>query len=293
MMKLADLSVNHAFADVGGIKLHYVHKGEGPLVLLLHGFPELWWSWRYQIDAIAAAGFHVVAPDLRGYNESDKQGPYDIDTLATDVRALIAHLGYERAIITAHDWGGAVGWRVASTMPHLVEKLAVLNCPHPAQMQRALFRSPRQLRRSWYMFFFLLPSLPERFLMRDGGAGLFKMYRAMAMNPANFSDEELAPFAENILRPGAAHAMVGWYRAAMRQGLAAGPKGVEYPTITAPTLLLWAKDDKALGYDDVVPGTERFVSDLRLDLLENCGHFVQAEQPDRVNRALIDFYRRA
>ncbi|MFO0557891.1 MAG: alpha/beta hydrolase [Polyangiales bacterium] len=294
MMKLGDLSVTHAFADVGGLKLHYVEKGEGPVVLLLHGFPEMWWSWRYQIDALASAGYRVIAPDLRGYNESDKQGPYDLDTLATDVRALVAFLGIEKVRLVGHDWGGGLAWHVASKLPSIVEKLVVLNCPHPAQMVRALKRGDLgQLRRSWYMFFFQLPLLPERMLTRDQGRGICKMYRASAVDPSHFSDEELAPFVENVLRPGAVSAMIGWYRAAFTTALKAGSKGPEYAVIRAPTMLIWAKDDTALGYDSLVPGTERLVEDLRLEPIDRCGHFVQAEQPARVNKLLIEFLAKA
>jgi epoxide hydrolase 4 len=297
MMKLGDLEVTHTFADVGGFKIHYVTKAradaegpdERPVVLLLHGFPEMWWSWRYQIDALDAAGYRVIAPDLRGYNDSDKGGPYDMDTLAADVRALVAWLGVEKVNLVGHDWGGGLAWHVAATMPNIVERLVVLNCPHPAQMQRALTRDLGQLRRSWYMFFFQLPVLPERMLTRDGGRGIGKMYRAMAMDPSNFSDEELAPFIDNVLRPGAASAMLGWYRAAFASSLEMRRKGFKYPTIRAPTMLVWARDDKALGYDALVPGTERFVTDLRVEPIEGCGHFVQSEQPEQVNRALIAF----
>lgn len=293
-MKLGDLSVKHAFADVGGFKLHYVEKGEGPVVLLLHGFPEMWWSWRYQIDALANAGYRVIAPDLRGYNESDKSGPYDLDTLATDIRSLVAYLGLEKVLLVGHDWGGGLAWHVASKLPAIVEKLVVLNCPHPAQMVRAFERGDlSQLRRSWYMFFFQIPFLPERMLSRERGRGLCKMYRASAKDPSHFSDEELAPFIDNILRPDAPSAMVGWYRAAFASALKAGRKGVEYPVIQAPTMLIWAKDDTALGYDSLVPGTERLVTDLRLEPIESCGHFVQAEQPARVNALLIEFFAKA
>jgi pimeloyl-ACP methyl ester carboxylesterase len=191
-----------------------------------------------------------------------------------------------------HDWGGGLAWHVAATMPNVVERLVVMNCPHPARMQRVLAKGDLgQLRRSWYMFFFQLPWLPERMLRRDGGRGLCKMYRAMAMDPKNFSDDELAPFVENILRPGAASAMLGWYRAAFRAALEAGPKGTPYPVISAPTMLVWAKDDKALGYDALVPGTERYVTDLRIEPVERCGHFVHAERPEVVNPLLLAFFR--
>lgn len=293
-MRPSELAVTHRYVTVNGIQMHYVEQGSGPLVLLLHGFPENWWTWRYQLQALAEAGFRVVAPDLRGYNDTDKQGPYDLDTLADDVRDLLVQLGAERAHVVGHDWGGAVAWHFAARHPSFTERLAVLNCPHPAMMERALAKGRwSQLRRSWYVFFFLLPFLPERALTRRGGAGLPKIYRAHAADPANFGDEELRPLVEGVLKPGAATAMLGYYRAALRQALrdllARRDRASRYPPLTMPSMLLWAMEDKALGYNDLVPGTERFAPGLRVVTVERCGHFLQAEQPARVNRELIHF----
>ena len=139
-MRLNDLDVAHHAVDVGGLRMHYVTKGpaDGPLVLLLHGFPEMWWSWRYQIEPLANLGFRVVAPDLRGYNETEKHGPYDMDTLSEDLRGLIASLGATKAHIVGHDWGGALAWHFAAHHPHATDKLAVVNCPHPAVMQKVI-----------------------------------------------------------------------------------------------------------------------------------------------------------
>jgi len=138
-------------------------------VVLLHGFPEFWWSWRFQIAPLAAAGYRVVAPDLRGYNETERTGPYDLDTLSGDIASLIAHLGESRATIVGHDWGGAITWHLAAMRPDTCERAVVLNAPHPAVFGAVLRHSLDQLRRSWYMFFFQLPWLPERWLVKDGG----------------------------------------------------------------------------------------------------------------------------
>lgn len=292
-----DLGVTHAYATVNGINLHFVEKGAGPLVILLHGFPEMWWSWRHQIPALAQAGYRVVAPDLRGYNDTDAKGPYDVDTLRDDVVALLDHLGAEKAVVVAHDWGGYVGWHLATTRPSRVDRLAVLNCPHPVLLQQALFTRPSQLRRSWYIFAFQLPILPERVLLRDKGQATARIVRSMAIDKTNFGLDELEPLVAAIRKPGRAAAMVGWYRAALRAGLRggrAGPPALRaYAKITVPTLLLWAMDDHALGYDDLVPGTERFVPGLEIQTLARCGHFVQAERPDEVNRRLLEFFARS
>jgi pimeloyl-ACP methyl ester carboxylesterase len=297
-MRPSDLQVEHHTAHVNGVRIQYVEKspsngGRAPLVLLLHGFPETWWSWRRQIDPLVAAGFRVVAPDQRGYADSDKRGPYDIDTLAADMCALIDHVSPQekRAIVVGHDWGGGVAWHLASTRAEHCSRLVVMNCPHPAMMLKALRGNWNQIKKSWYMFFFQLPFLPERFLLSDVDRRLPKMFRAMAVDRTNFSNEEMAPIVEAVKKPGAAHGMIGWYRAAIRRGLFDAKLAQKMPKIDAPTLLLWAMEDKALGYEDLVPGTERYVPSLRVETLPACGHFVQQEQPGWVNEKLVAFLR--
>jgi pimeloyl-ACP methyl ester carboxylesterase len=292
-----DLGVRHAYADVNGMRMHYVEKGSGPLVVLLHGFPEMWWSWRYQIQALADAGYRAVAPDLRGYNETEAKGPYDLDTLRDDVAALIDHLcggRAGRAIVVAHDWGGPVAWHLAASRPERVERLVVMNGPHPALMLKALLRKWSQIKRSWYIFFFQVPVLPERMITARGGQGAVRVLRSMAIDKTHFGDAEMAPFAEAVCKPGRATAMVDWYRTALRAGLRAGPKGPPGAgaTITAPTLLIWAMDDAALGYDDVVVGIERYVPGIEIGKIEGCGHFVQQEKPEKVSEMLIEFLKR-
>jgi epoxide hydrolase 4 len=311
-----DLGVTHAYATVNGINLHFVELGgelsgessgakgvavaadkrNRPLVVLLHGFPEMWWSWRYQIPALALAGYRVVVPDQRGYGETDAKGPYDVDTLRDDVIGLLDHLGVEKAIVVAHDLGGYVAWHLASTRPSRLQKLVVLNCPHPVLFHEAILTKRSQLRRSWYMLFFQLPLLPELSLTRGHGAGVTRLLRALALDKTHFGREELAPFAAAVIKPGRAAAMIGWYRAFIRAGLRggrAGPAALRaYGTITVPALLLWAMDDRALGYDDVVPGTERFVPGLEIQTVPGCGHFLQSEQPQELNRRLMEFIGR-
>ncbi|MGO9837003.1 MAG: alpha/beta fold hydrolase [Polyangiaceae bacterium] len=294
-----DLGVRHAYADVNGLRMHYVEKGNGPLVVLLHGFPEMWWSWRYQIPALVEAGFRVVAPDLRGYNETDAKGPYDIDTLRDDVVALIDHLGAKKAIIVAHDWGGGVAWHLASTRQERCEKLVVMNCPHPVVLMRALMGTWGQLkwsqiRRSWYMFFFQLPFFPERMLTAGGGQGVVRALRGMAVDKANFNDEEMKPFVDAVLMPGRPTGMVNWYRAMFKRSLRDGRGAMKpYGTISVPTLLIWAMEDTALGYADVVPGIERYVPGIEVFKIPECGHFVQQERPEAVNPKLVGFLKRA
>ena len=271
--------------DVGAVKLHCRVDGSGPLVVLLHGFPEFSWAWRHQIPALAKR-YTVVAPDLRGYGGSDKPqrvSDYRIDKLSADVRGLIAAMGANKAhAIVGHDWGGALAWDFAMRFPDAYEKLAVLNMPHPAKMARGI-RRPAQLRRSWYIFFFQLPWLPERRLTANGAAIAAPMFRGWSIRKDTFSDDDLATLKANILRPGAARAMINWYRAALRY-----PRAGARAKIAAPTLLIWAEKDRALG-KELTYGMERFFTGpFRIHYVPDCSHWVNEEQPELVNRLLLE-----
>jgi pimeloyl-ACP methyl ester carboxylesterase len=292
-MRLNEVEVEHGTVEVGGAGLHYVARGAGPLVVLLHGFPETWWSWRYQLEPLARAGFRVVAPDLRGFGDSTTGGARDVDTLADDVAALLDALGAPRATIVGHDWGGAVAWQFAGRYPARCARLAALNCPHPAAFARALALRPRQLARSWYMFFFLVPGVSDRALTRDDGRRLRALWRRSSVDPRNFSDDEIEPMVQAALRPGAIASMLAIYRANLTRAFRE-PRAVlaAPPAITAPSMLVWGRDDPALGYDELVPATQGYAPGLRVVAVDRCGHFVQSERPDEVNRALIEHLRR-
>jgi len=301
-MTPAALDVRHAFADLGNLRMHYVESAGtprpgAPPVVLLHGFPEMWWSWRYQIRALAAAGYRVIAPDLRGYNDTEAKGPYDIDTLRDDVVALLDHLKIDKAIVISHDWGGAVAWHLAGTRQGRCAKLVVMNCPHVLVFQRAIYKW-RQARRSWYMFFFQIPWLPETLLAMRGGKGVATLLRAAAVDKTNFGDEELEPFTAAVQKPGRARAMIEWYRAAIRSGLRArrapdsqASPALHHQTITIPTLLVWGMNDAAFSYEDVVPGTERYAPGVEIHNIADCGHFVQQERPEEVNRLVLEWIK--
>lgn len=278
--------LKHGYILVNGIRMHYVTAGEGPLLLMLHGFPEFWYSWRKQIPALAEH-FTVVAPDQRGYNETDKPDwGYDTDVLASDMVQLIDRLGFSKAHIVGHDWGGAISWYLGINYAHRVERLAVLNCPHPRLFLHNLRRNPKQLRRSWYMGFFNLPLLPESTFAANDFALLDEVFRGHAINKAAFSDEDLQAYKQALRRPGALTAALNWYRAA-----ASDPRSIVGPgdgKVSAPTLLIWGEKDRFLGRE-LTYGTERYVPDLTIRYIPNSSHWVQHEFPDEVNQHLLDF----
>jgi epoxide hydrolase 4 len=287
--------LTHDDAVVNGVRLHYVESGDGPLVLLLHGFPEFWYSWREQIPALAAAGYHVVAPDMRGYNASEKPhgiDAYRTDELVADVTGLIDHFGEERAHVVGHDWGGAVAWQVGIERPERVGKLAVLNAPHPARFREEL-RTPSQLKRSWYVFFFQLPWLPERFLAARGYESIENVFRDSAKNPEAFDEEDVRRYVEAAAQPGALTGSINYYRALFRVNVPAAFRsllGEESGSldVTVPTMLIWGMKDFALG-NELTEGVERWVPDLRIERLSDASHWVQNDRPKRVNELLIDF----
>jgi pimeloyl-ACP methyl ester carboxylesterase len=285
----ADLIRGQGFADLGDVRLHYVEAGEGPLVVLLHGFPEFWYSWRSQIPALTAAGFRVVAPDMRGYNLSSRPGgasSYTNEKLAGDVAALIEERGERSALLAGHDWGAAVAWVTAMNHPESIERLAILNLPHPRRLLHA-FRDPRQLMRSWYMFFFQLPWLPERALRARNWAGLRRGLERDS-HPGAFSSADLERYAQAWSTPGALTAMLNYYRAALRQTPWAAERQMQ--PVTAPTMVIFGERDHYLRhqlaepYPRDVPNLERVVR------LPGISHFVQNDAPEEVNRLLIEFF---
>ena len=271
-----------------GINLHVVMAGpaDGPLVILLHGFPEFWYGWRRQIPALAAAGYHVWAPDQRGYNRSDKPagvGAYAIDTLAKDIVGLIEASGREQVYLVGHDWGAAVAWWVAGKYPERVKKLAILNVPHPAVMQRTVWEDAEQRKKSWYIFFFQLPWLPEKSLSDNGYTNAIRALKGSSRR-CTFSDDDLAAYRQAWSQPGALTGMLNWYRAAARnQGTA-----VTLGRIRVPTLMIWGANDMALSRRMAQPSID-LCDDGRLVFLEEASHWVQHEEPEAVNRLLLEF----
>ena len=288
----------HGHAQVGDVRLHYAECGAGErLVVLLHGFPECWYSWRHQLPALGAVGLRVVAPDMRGYNLSDKPGrvdDYRLEKLVDDVLGLIRHCGARSAAVVGHDWGASVAWAVAERHPEYVWKLAALQVP-PLAVWRANL-TWRQALRSWYMLFFQLPRLPEWWLGAHDFARLEAMFRATARR-GTFSDTDLAVFKHALQQRGAADeigALTGalnYYRAnVLRLGRSAGGHAAQVEArVRVPTLFIYGERDQF-----IVPATVKGVgayvaAPYREVRLAHTNHWAQQESPAEVNAALISF----
>ncbi len=285
-----ELGFATAYFDLPGLRLHAAVAGpaDGPLVLLLHGFPEFWYSWRHQIGLLARAGYRVVVPDQRGYNLTGPMPPYDIDTLVADVVHLIEACGRQRAFVAGHDWGAGVAWSLAAPHPERVERLAILNVPHPGALVRALRRGDlRQGLKSWYMLFFQIPILPEYLLGRDDFRVLRRSLVATS-NPGSFAPADLDRFRDAWARPGALAAMIGWYRALRRSRRVWRPDS-NVMRVRVPTLILWGDHDVALRAE-LADASLDWVDDGRLVHFPAATHWLQQDEPKAVTRHLLDHF---
>ena len=272
--------------STNGIALNIAEAGpeDGPLLLLLHGFPESWYGWRHQIDPIARAGFRVVAPDQRGYGASDKPrsvASYRINHLVDDAVGLVSSFGRDQASIVGHDWGGVVAWSAIERHPDRFERAVIINAPHPAVMQGFLQKDLSQIIRSWYAIAFQLPGLPELLLKRNQFR-LLERSLVSTSRPGAFdqSDLELAKAAWR--QPGSIRSMVHWYRASLRTQNLPLPD----PPITVPTLILWGLKDRFLGLG-LARSSYAQCQDAAIDWFEDATHWVHHEEPERVNRLIL------
>lgn len=280
--------IAETYVPTNSITLHVVEAGPetGPLVILLHGFPEFWYGWRHQIGPLAEAGYRVWAPDQRGYNTSEKPkgiAAYNLDALAADIVGLIDAAGREKAFVVGHDWGAVVAWRMANRYPERLERVVILNVPHPAVMQRYVLTHPRQMVRSLYVLFFQIPRLPEALARRDNWRGVVEALR-QSSRPGAFADDDFDRYREAWSQPGAFTAMLNWYRAFVR-----GPrKTLESSRITVPTLMLWGVHDVALERG-LAERSIAMCEKGRLIFFEEATHWLQHEEPARVNELIVEF----
>ena len=263
--------------DVDGVGIEYDVTGEGPPVVLLHGFPDSGRLWRHQVPALAAAGFQVIVPDLRGYGRSDKPeavADYSMQLLAGDVMAVLADQGVERAHVVGHDWGAALAWALASFAPGTVDHLVVLSVGHPATFRR----TPRQREKSWYMLLFQFPGIAERWLTEDDWLN----FRTWAGHPD--ADQVITELqATGSLTPG-----LNWYRANVPPESWVSPPP-QLPPVQVPTMGVWSTEDPALTETQMTDSAENVAASWRYERLEGPGHWVQLDAPDQVNALLLDF----
>lgn len=291
LMTVLDSEWQHHFIEANRIRLHYVAQGEGDLVLLLHGFPEFWYSWRYQIPALARH-FRVVVPDLRGYNDSEKPASgYDLDTLSADIRSLIENLGYDRAHIVGHDYGGVIAWNLAQKFPQSLDRLALLSAPHPQRFVREMLSNLDQFRRSWYLLAFQVPGLPEWLIQQNLNNFVKNMFQEQAIRKGAFTEENAQKYKAALNKPGALSAAINYYRHLFTSLHWVQDFWRSPDPISAPTLVLWGEEDSLLSYK-LAEGLDRFVAaPCKIKLLPHCGHWIQQEAPETVNRELLSFLR--
>jgi len=285
---------SHDTVETNGVELHVVTAGpdDGDLIVLLHGFPEFWYAWHHQIPALAEAGYRVVAPDMRGYNCSEKPSgvdAYHVDELVADVAGLVRAFDRESAHIVGHDWGGLVAWQTAIDRPSVVDRLAVLNAPHPSAYERALRSNPAQLGKSWYVGFFQLPKLPEWSLGARNFEALDRMLGDGTVRPDAFSETDIERYKTAFGRPGARTAGLNYYRSLARRTakLTLTQGGVGDLPVRAPTLLVWGEQDVALDVS-LTEDIAQWVPDIRVERLADASHWVQFDAPQRVTELLVD-----
>lgn len=282
-------NLEHDFVKTNGITLHVVSAGpeSGPLVVLLHGFPEFWYGWRAQIPALAAAGFRVLAPDQRGYNLSDKPkevAAYRLDLLAKDIIGLIDAKQRDRVYLVGHDWGAMVAWWIALTAPERLHRLAILNVPHPVVMRKQLRSDARQMARSTYAAFFQLPWLPEA-VSRANNWRLAVDALQRSSLPETFTAEDMYAYRRAWSQPGAYTAMLNWYRAAARYSPTERPS----KQVTVPATIIWGAKDRFLGAE-MAEASAALCDQVELIKMEGNTHWVQHEAAAIVNEILIDHF---
>jgi pimeloyl-ACP methyl ester carboxylesterase len=280
-------AIQYQIVRANGIDFNVATAGTGErLALCLHGFPESSFSWRYQMPLLARLGYLVWAPDLRGYGRSSRPKgveAYALEELQEDIASLIEASGAKQVVLIGHDWGALIAWYYAMFGLPTISKLIIMNVPHPALAQRGM-RTWRQLAKSWYIFFFQLPKIPEWALAFNGCEAIGRAFRDMAVDKSRFPDEVLRVYRDAAAQPGALTAMVNYYRALLRSLRRNRLRGT--PRIDTPTLMIWGEADTALG-KELTYGTDQYVSNLTLRYLPQVSHWVQQEAPETVN-AMIE-----
>jgi len=293
MIASAQPAWNHHYAEVNGVRLHYVDEGAGPLILFLHGFPEFWYAWK---DLLADFGrdHHAVALDMRGYNLSAKPEPLDayrVPVIVEDVRALAAKLGAAKFVLVGHDWGGVIAWAFAAQHPEMLEKLVIINAPHPTVFARELANNPAQQKASSYFNLFNSPQA-EQVLSANHYAAMFQAFGS------TLNEQEREKYLEAWNQPGALTGGLNYYRAAQLRSPAGAPPGQPTPPsalpplapITTPTLVIWGEKDSALLTGNL-EGLDQYVKPLTIRRVPDASHWVVHEKPALVIQFMRDFLK--
>ncbi len=291
--------LEHGYAEANGVRLHYVAAGTGKLILFLHGFPEFWYAWKNQLREFAAT-HQAVAPDLRGYNLSSKPAEveaYGVTHLVEDARALAKHVGHDKFALVGHDWGGAVAWATALFHPECVEKLVIINAPHPGIFERELRSNPAQQQASQYMLMFRSPQA-EAILSANQYAFLVESVLSEGLRKGYFTEEDRAAYLEAWAQPGALTGGLNYYRAARVGPPSSGgeppfalPRELPSLTVNVPTLVIWGERDVHLLTGNL-EGLDRFVPDLTVLRIPDGSHWLVHEKPAAVNAAIHEFIER-
>ncbi|NEP63600.1 MAG: alpha/beta hydrolase [Symploca sp. SIO2G7] len=288
------MSWEHSYIRANSVRLHCVTQGSGELLILLHGLFEFWYSWRHQLSHLSRY-FKVVVPDLRGYNDSDKPlNGYDLDTLSADIYALVQGLGYQKAHIVGHDWGGTIAWNLAHCFPTTVDKLAILSAPQRWQMvlTHGLFHGLDHLQRNWHLLALQTPGLSQWLIKDHLSTLLTHLFQNQAVRKSAFSSANTELYQAALQKPGVVPAFLQHVRhcLSVNDWLTSwlNPSRLLLSPLTSPILLMWGEDDQLMSSSGV------WSQDLSNKLLikrsiPDCGHWIQQEAPDRVNRELVKF----
>jgi pimeloyl-ACP methyl ester carboxylesterase len=283
-----DSGISIKWVEANGLTFEVAEAGEGEhLALCLHGFPELHYSWRHQMPLLAEMGYRVWAPNMRGYGETTRlpnKMDYRLNNLTADVGALIDASGAGQVTLIAHDWGAIVAWQFAIQKVRPLTRLIIMNVPHPLCARREL-KTWKQLKKSWYIFFFQIPKLPEWRLGQNGAAAIGRLFRETSVNKHRFTREESEPYRKAAAKPGAIRAMLNYYRALLQTKDA---RKIGDGKVDVPTLIVWGEQDVAIDIA-CLEGTEGYVTDLTVKRYPHASHWVQQDIPDEVNAALKEW----
>lgn len=294
-MRTGGFRIKHGLAEVNGVQLHYAASGQGKLILFLHGFPEFWYAWKKQLE-VFGRDYLAVAPDMRGYNLSSKPAEvekYRLSYLVEDVRALALHLGHKKFILIGHDWGGAVAWGFSLYYPDMLEKLVIINAPHPVVFERELRENPAQQKASQYMLVFRSPQA-EQILSANHDSAFVDSILGEGLKKGYFTEEDKQEYLKAWAQPGALTGGLNYYRA-NELGPPASPeqevnltKTLPTTTTKVPVLVIWGEKDPYLLVGNL-SGLEKYVPKLTIKRIPDGTHWVIHEQPEQVNRLIKEF----